>query len=127
MPSRPPRPCSGAYGCRDPIVAQGKCRRHLASKRRRSDQIRGSSTERGYDGDHRELFRDQVLMRDKYVCVIDGCRARATDADHYPRSRRELLAAGLDPNDPQYGRALCHSCHSRHTGRTEGKDNFRRL
>ncbi|MEU6709988.1 hypothetical protein ABZ897_00800 [Nonomuraea sp. NPDC046802] len=39
----------------------------------------------------------------------------STVADHHPLSRRELVARGLDPDDPQYGRGLCTSCHGKET------------
>lgn len=35
-------------------------------------------------------------------------------------SRKELVEAGLDPNEPDYGRALCESCHNSHTAKTQG-------
>lgn len=80
---------------------------------REAERLRGSPTARGYGRRHRRTFREGVLARDP-ICVL--CHRRpATDADHYPRSRRELAAAGLDPNDPQYGRGLCHPCHSSET------------
>jgi len=31
-------------------------------------------------------------------------------ADHWPLDQRQLIAAGLDPNDPVHGRGLCDSC-----------------
>jgi hypothetical protein len=31
-------------------------------------------------------------------------------------SRRELIEAGLDLNDPKHGRGLCKSCHDSSTG-----------
>jgi 5-methylcytosine-specific restriction protein A len=54
-----------------------------------------------------------VLDRD-VICVLCGA-ALATVADHWPRSRRQLVAAGLDADDPQYGRGLCASCHGTET------------
>lgn len=84
---------------------------------RQNDRQRGSASKRGYDKQHHDRFRTPVLERAGYKCQgPDGCDARATDADHYPTSRRELVKAGLDANDPQYGRALCHAHHSSHTG-----------
>ncbi|WP_433406947.1 hypothetical protein [Streptomyces sp. CA-146814] len=38
-------------------------------------------------------------------------------ADHWPLSKRELVARGLDEHDPRRGRGLCHSCHSSETAR----------
>lgn len=58
-------------------------------------------------------FRAAVLRRDP-ICVLCGV-AQSTDADHYPTSRVDLIDQGLNPNDPVYGRGLCHPCHSRST------------
>jgi 5-methylcytosine-specific restriction enzyme A len=70
----------------------------------------------GYGKDHRDHFRTPVLEAAGYVCQWpDGCTAEATDADHHPSTRRELIAKGLDPNDPRYGRALCARHHHQHT------------
>lgn len=62
-------------------------------------------------------FREAVLTRDP-ICVIPGCIQWATVADHYPRTRIELVALGLNPNDPQYGRGLCATHHNKHTAAT---------
>ena len=79
---------------------------------------RGSARQRGYDEQHATTFRQAVLDRDGWTCVL--CGSDATDADHHPQTRRQLVDAGLNPNDPRYGRALCHSCHSAHTARSAG-------
>jgi 5-methylcytosine-specific restriction protein A len=47
----------------------------------------------------------------------DPCGKPSEHADHHPRSKRELIAAGLDDNHPAYGRGLCHSCHSKETAK----------
>ncbi|MDF3280908.1 hypothetical protein [Gordonia sp. N1V] len=89
-----------------------------------TDAHRGTAHERGYTSDGHRSFRDEVLWRDRFTCCMCG---RAADvADHYPRSRKELIAAGENPDDPAFGRALCTTCHNRHTGHTEGRDNLRR-
>ncbi|QDY11401.1 hypothetical protein FJK98_02390 [Micromonospora sp. HM134] len=55
------------------------------------------------------------------VCTDDThdhgrqCLRPSTVADHWPLSRRELVDAGLDANDPTRGRGLCKGCHDRHT------------
>jgi 5-methylcytosine-specific restriction protein A len=90
----------------------GLCARHYKQR----DLRRGSPLQRGYDNDHRE-FRAAVLERDNDTCIV--CGGSATIADHYPKSRRELVALGLDPNDPRHGRALCVTCHNRHTATTQ--------
>jgi len=63
-----------------------------------------------------QAFREGVLARDP-ICV-NCMRRRATVADHYPIERRDLIAQGLDPNDPDRGRGLCKGCHDTHTART---------
>lgn len=83
---------------------------------RKADRMRGN---RGYQSAGHRRFRRLVLARDP-LCVV--CReAVSTVADHYPTSRRDLEAAGLDPNDPARGRGVCHRCHSRATATTPGQ------
>ncbi|MBB6172191.1 5-methylcytosine-specific restriction protein A [Nocardiopsis mwathae] len=78
-------------------------------------QRRGNSHRQGYGRAHRQRFRQGVLTRDR-ICVV--CRrAPATEADHYPLDRKTLTQMGLNPNDPEYGRGLCHSCHSSESAR----------
>lgn len=66
-----------------------------------------------YSSRGHRAFRAAVLERDP-ICVICNA-AEATVADHYPMGRRELVEYGADPNDPDYGRGLCHRCHSTET------------
>lgn len=81
--------------------------------RTKAERKRGKVAARGYSGQHVARFRRGVLDRDP-VCVV--CRkAPATEADHWPMSRRELIDQGLDANDPARGRGLCKSCHSSET------------
>lgn len=92
------------------LVAQGvsmcpTCR--AASDKARNQEPRGYTT----TGHHN--FRAAVLARDP-ICKLCGI-AWATEADHYPLSRRELVAAGADTDDPKHGRGLCHTCHSKET------------
>jgi 5-methylcytosine-specific restriction protein A len=80
-----------------------------------AEQRRGSARQRGYGGGHESRFRPGVLARHP-TCVL--CRQRpSVHADHWPMSRRELVAAHLDPNDPAHGRGLCGPCHSAETAR----------
>ena len=109
VPSSPPRPCSQ---CGQPVVSRGKCARHAGQ----ADRQRGTASERGYDTMHQSKFRARVLGDAGYVCVL--CGEKATVADHFPRTRKELVAAGCDANFPGYGRALCKRCHDRHTAST---------
>jgi 5-methylcytosine-specific restriction enzyme A len=100
--------CS-VVGCPE-LAAAGRCEGH----RREAEQCRGTSAQRGYSGRGHEGFRKAVLRRDP-ICVIDGCWFPATEADHHPLSRRELVVRGLNPNDPARGRGLCKPHHSQST------------
>jgi 5-methylcytosine-specific restriction protein A len=81
-----------------------------------SDHARGTAAQRGYGTEHRRRFRAAVLARDQ-VCVHPDCTDPATEADHHPTSRRDLVAQGLDPNDPRHGRGLCKRHHDQATAR----------
>lgn len=89
----------------------GRCPTHTreARARRQHNQVYSS---RGH-----RTFRDQVLTRDP-ICTHPGCHSWSTVADHYPRTRRELVDAGHDPNDPQRGRGLCATHHNQWTAQT---------
>jgi 5-methylcytosine-specific restriction enzyme A len=95
------------------LTPAGRCVDHA----READRARGTAHQRGYGSRHRRVFRRAVLRRDP-VCVLCH-QAPATTADHYPLSRRELEARGLDPDDPRFGRGLCQRCHSRETARNQ--------
>ena len=101
------RVCS-VHGCPEiyPKTEGTRCPTH----RREADQNRGN---RGYGTRGHREFRTAVITRDP-ICTL--CKARpSTIADHHPHSRRDLIDAGLNPNDPQYGRALCKPCHDSET------------
>jgi 5-methylcytosine-specific restriction enzyme A len=94
--------------CPEPVKS-GRC----PSCKTAAEQARGSSSERGYGSAAHRRFRQQVLAREP-VCVL--CYRRpSVHADHHPVSRRDLVAAGANPNDPQHGRGLCRVCHSKET------------
>jgi 5-methylcytosine-specific restriction enzyme A len=108
------RPCPT---CQEPVL--GRCE----DCRRKSDQRRGTARQRGYDQQHEVTFRRAVLRRDP-VCTCtgqdvhdhgEGCTRPSQHADHHPVDRRELVARGLNPNDPTRGRGLCARCHSSET------------
>ncbi|MDX5569247.1 holin [Streptomyces sp. ID05-04B] len=89
-----------------------------------AEQRRGTSSQRGYGSQHRTDFRQAVIARDpSCVCTTtshdhaEPCGEPSKHADHYPRDRRELVAAGENPNDPRHGRGLCGPCHSAETAR----------
>lgn len=92
-----------------PSVEGSRCKTHRAS----AERARGTSTDRGYSSVAHRSFRSVVLHRDP-ICVVCGL-AESTVADHFPLSRRDLVALGLNPNDPDRGRGLCARCHSKET------------
>ncbi len=108
------RVCS-VHGCGEiyPTTEGSRCHRHRAE----ADRRRGTATQRGYGSAGHKSFRRAVIQRD-LICQLCGLEP-ATVADHYPRSRRELVALGLNPNDPQYGRGLGHRCHSIETAQNQ--------
>ena len=110
------RVCS-TDGCPE-YTQQGKCDQH----RQQAEQRRGSARQRGYNRAHEVRFRKPVLQRDPTcVCTDEShghgspCGQPSRHADHYPQDRRALVQAGLNPNDPRYGRGLCGPCHSSET------------
>ncbi|SBT64236.1 5-methylcytosine-specific restriction enzyme A [Micromonospora sediminicola] len=113
--------CSGpgpdGSGCVE-AVPSGRCPGCVA----RAEAARGTAGERGYDHRHRRHFRRRVLRKEPLcVCTDRGhghghqCLRPSRHADHWPRDRRDLVAAGDDPNDPARGRGLCGPCHGKHT------------
>jgi 5-methylcytosine-specific restriction protein A len=95
-------------GCPE-YCTSGRCEDH----QRQAEQRRGTARQRGYGKGHETRFRPGVLAKDP-VCVL--CRkAPSVHADHWPLSRRELIDARLDPDDPKHGRGLCGPCHSAET------------
>jgi 5-methylcytosine-specific restriction protein A len=115
--SRALKVCSQS-GC-PTLVVGGRCEAHAKA----ADVRRGTRHERGYGTGHTKRFRPGVLKREPIcVCVVSGqhghgarCWRASSVADHWPRDRRELVAQGLDADDPQYGRGLCKQCHDAHT------------
>ncbi|MCZ7414301.1 holin [Streptomyces sp. WMMC897] len=111
MPSRAPRPCT-TPGCPGtPVPPSAKCLPCQGRARR----PRPSAHAQGYTAEHRRRFRAAVLDRDP-VCVLCG-QAPSVHADHWPMTKRELRAQGLDEHDPERGRGLCASCHSSETAK----------
>ncbi|NKE61760.1 holin [Lentzea sp. PSKA42] len=127
MPTRAERPCT-TPGCSELTRRGGRCGRC----RSRADTSRGTVAERGYTGLHRSRFRSGVLAAHPLCRCASPCGPPppgrpcpwpSTVADHWPLTRRELVAQGGDPNNPKHGRGLCASCHGRNTAtdpRTKG-------
>lgn len=106
MPSSTPRLCPG---CRRPV--RGRCPKCSPESRRAKDRRRGSAASRGYGHHWRERVR-KPFLRDHPLCVL--CGALANVPDHWPVTRRALVAAGVtDPDAFHRLRALCDDCHNR--------------
>ncbi|HJQ00092.1 MAG TPA: hypothetical protein VJ851_00700 [Jatrophihabitans sp.] len=107
MPTASLRLCSG---CKRKV--RGPCPYCTKAARFTTDRRRGTSTERGYDHHWRTVVRP-AFLRDNPLCCL--CGALAEVPDHYPETRKELLARGVrNPDEPKYLRPLCLSCHARH-------------
>ncbi|MEU0940312.1 HNH endonuclease [Embleya sp. NPDC005971] len=77
-----------------------------------ADRQRGSAAARGYDGTWADTRADYLAAR-PWCCL---CGAAATVADHWPTSRRDLVAASIrDPDADHRLRPLCRRCHSTET------------
>lgn len=99
-------------GC--PTLANGRCDEH----KRAADRQRGSAAQRGYNSKAWRAVRRAVLRRDP-ICVLCQ-RAFSTVPDHWPDSRRDLIAQGVtDPDALHRLRGLCASCHGRETAREQ--------
>jgi 5-methylcytosine-specific restriction protein A len=97
------------HGCPQ-YTDSGRCDEH----RRQADARRGTARQRGYGGRTWNQARATVLTRDPN-CVL-GCGRPSTVADHWPTSRRDLLAQGVpDPDAPERMRGICKPCHSTET------------
>ena len=107
MPTRSPRLCPT---CRQPV--RGTCASCTKTTRKQSDQYRGSAASRGYGYHWREHVR-KPFLRDNPLCVL--CGALAEVPDHWPETRRSLVARGVtDPDAFHRLRPLCRADHERY-------------
>lgn len=108
MPTRARQHCTHP-GCPN-LVPSGRCPQH---QHRPRDQ-RPTPAARGYDRQWRNHIRPYLAQHPH--CAICGATAKA--ADHHPRTRRELIAAGVqDPDAWHRLRPLCIRCHNRQSAR----------
>lgn len=113
--------CAAHRGTCVEIVSSGRC----ARCGKVAELARGTASQRGYDQVHQSVFRRGVLQQHPLCQCADAhskhCAGQApsTVADHWPRSRRELVRLKLNPNDPRYGRGLCAPCHNWHTSQAQ--------
>lgn len=115
MPVRSLKPCREP-GCANLIRDGQFCQDHQRPDQSEYDRMRGSSAKRGYGARWRKL-RAMVLQRQPLCADPFGSHAAAgqvvmaTDVDHIQPKRR----GGRDRMENL--QPLCHSCHSRKTGK----------
>lgn len=109
MPRRPASPCP-----RPRCPHASPCPVHVPAARREVDAARGSAAARGYD---RKWRRNSARFLAAHPVCRD-CGGRSEQADHWPLSRRQLVAAGVEHPDA-WERLVprCTSCHSSRTAR----------
>lgn len=94
-----------------------RCDKHRKQKRRTEDARRPNARARGYDKHWQQRRAD--FLRAFPVCI--DCGAPATVADHSPRTRTELIAAGVpDPDAFGFLEPRCAPCHNRKTASVDG-------
>ena len=95
----------------------GKCDACISKTRATQDKQR-RPTGNPYANAGHKRFRSVVLDRDP-VCVV--CHlAASTVADHHPVERVDLIAQGMNPDDPTHGRGVCKRCHDHKGGINSG-------
>lgn len=109
MATRPLSPCVTA-GCPN-LVGRGRCADCRASRYRQQDATRGTASQRGYGSGWRRV-RGAFLKANPWC----ACGDIATEADHYPATRAQLVARGEQhPDAWRFLVARCKPCHSRRT------------
>lgn len=111
--ARPSVPC-GTPGCGGVVGDGGRARCPTC----RARMPRTPPTAAGYD--HRWTTRARQYLCDDAHAYCALCGRIAQVPDHYPRSRKQLVRAGVDdPDADQYLRPLCRRCHNRESGRNQ--------
>lgn len=106
----PYRVCS-TPGCPTLHEGTGRCAA-CEAKAERKRRPKGNP----YNTPGHRAFREAVLARNPWCSTCHT--SPSTVADHWPDERRDLVNAGLDPDEPSRGRGLCKKCHDRHTAAT---------
>lgn len=108
MPMRPGEPC-GSPGCPGRTTSGGRCVRCTGAAGALAEPDPGAIyTTRGWRTRRLEYLGTHPF------CAL--CSAAATVPDHYPVSRRVLVARRVaDPDADEHLRPLCKRCHDRST------------
>lgn len=115
MPTRPRAPCT-TPGCSNTTGQGGRCD-DCRSRRKADASRRRAPGEKDYGARWRRGIRPDYLTRNPR-CAL--CGRASTVPDHYPVSRRDLVAAGvLDPDADERLRPLCDPCHRTETARRQ--------
>ncbi len=110
MPERPLQPCA-TPGCPGRVIT-GRCSQCLNTRQNNPRLRIENSAERGYDARWRRRRLDYLAAHP--YCLL--CGRLAEIGDHYPTSRRQLVAQGVaDPDADERLRPLCRTCHDRET------------
>jgi 5-methylcytosine-specific restriction protein A len=113
VPTSSPRLCPG---CRRTV--RGRCPHCTPATRKTTDDHRRSGETNPYGRPWKRNVRVPFL-RANPLCVL--CGALAEVPDHWPLTRRALIAQGVtDPDSFHRLRPLCLSCHARHGARDTG-------
>lgn len=111
MPRRPRPPCS-VPGCPELTPRGGRCPAH----EREANQDRASRGGAVYTTRWQRIRRAYLYANP--WCLLCGRAAKV--ADHFPLSRRELIAWGEpNPDAPKHLRSLCVVCHNRETAKRQ--------
>lgn len=112
MPRQVRKPCSQA-GCPNTTPRGGPCDEH----RRQRERQRKADGNAVYTQSAWQRVRKRFLYHNPWCSL---CARQATVADHWPVSRRDLVAQGVaDPDSHRNLRPLCKACHDRETARLQ--------
>jgi 5-methylcytosine-specific restriction protein A len=112
MATRPLSNCT-TPGCPN-LVGRGRCPDCRTDRQRQQDAQRPSASARGYGSGWRRVRG--AFLKAHPTCQTPGCSSASTEADHYPKTRAELVAAGeLHPDAWRFLVARCKPCHSART------------
>ena len=116
MPNAAPRPCTYP-GCGVLVYGGSRCDKHKVIERKRYDQQRGSSAQRGY-GSRWQKARATYLANHPtcVACAARGMLTAASVVDHItPHKGNTELFWSVDN-----WQAMCKPCHDAKTAREDG-------